>query len=187
MSLLFRMVLAVIIIAYPFVVYFGLLHFQFWQVALFIAVLALLRILLLKNKNNSVLKTGLIGAVLLLCLALLAMMLEASLWLKLSPVALSLLLLFFFASSLFSSKSMIERFAELREKNITPEKKQYMRKLTVVWCVFFVINATISVYTIFLSDKSWMLYNGLISYLLIGTLVVGELLFRHLIVTKRPT
>ncbi|MCB1582393.1 MAG: hypothetical protein R3E90_10885 [Marinicella sp.] len=185
MSLLIRSVLAVIIIAYPFVVYFGLLHFQFWQVALFIVVLALFRILLLKNRPTAILKTGIIGAVVLLFLALLAMALEQALWLKIYPVAISLLLLFFFASSLLTSKSMIERFAELREKNITKEKQHYMRNLTKVWCGFFVINAMVASYTIFQSDKIWMLYNGLISYLLMGGLLIGELFFRHLVVLKR--
>ncbi len=81
---------------------------------------------------------------------------------------------------------MIQRFAEIREKDITPAKQSYMRKLTLVWCGFFVMNALISFYTLwFGSTKLWMLYNGLISYILIGVLVLGELLYRHLAVMKR--
>ena len=185
MVLLIRLFLAVIVIAYPFVVYFGLIHFQFWQVTLFIAVIALIRLAFYSRNNSGMMKTGIVGAFLLLLFSLLAMLLKQQLWLKIYPVAISLTLLYFFAASLQTPKSMIERFAELKEKNISEQKKNYMRKLTLIWCGFFILNALIATYTIFTSSKTWMLYNGLISYVMIGLLITIELLYRHLVVLKK--
>ena len=184
MSLLLRAVLTITLIAYPFIVYYGLLHFKFYQLTLFIAALALLRIWVLRHSSAAVIKSGLYGAIILLVLSLVAFGLEAQIWLKIYPVVINLLLLLLFAQSLFADKSMIQRFAEFKEKNITEQKSKYMRKLTVIWCVFFVINALIATYTLFLSDKAWMLYNGFISYLMIGALILGELIYRHLVVLK---
>lgn len=81
---------------------------------------------------------------------------------------------------------MIQRFAEFKEKNITKAKQDYMKKLTLVWCGFFAINALVSSYTLLLGTlEQWVLYNGLISYILMATLAVGEMAYRHAVVLKR--
>ena len=59
--------------------------------------------------------------------------------------------------------------------------------MTKVWCLFFVFNGVVSIYTVFASLEVWILYNGLISYLLIGGLVASEVAYRHLIVKKCET
>jgi uncharacterized membrane protein len=55
----------------------------------------------------------------------------------------------------------------------------YTRKVTVVWCGFFVVTGTLALATaLWSSDKTWALYNGLIAYLLMGALFAGEWLVR---------
>ena len=186
MMVVIRLLLAVILLAYPLVVYYGLLNFEFWQVALMVISIALIRLLLIKQRSTQLLKIGFIGALILLCFGLLALILDHPVWLKIYPIAISVVLLYAFASSLLTEKSMIQRFAEIREKNITAGKKIYMKKLTLVWCGFFICNAIISAFTLFLgTPEQWVLYNGLISYLLMGVLAVGELAYRHAVVLKR--
>ncbi len=186
MLVLIRLVLAIVVLAYPFVVYYGLSYFEFWQVSLFVMFVALVRMLVLKDQASKLLKVGVFGAAVLFLFGVLALVLSQEVWLKIYPVVISLALCYVFAASLWTEKSMIQRFAEIREKDITPAKGSYMRQLTLVWCGFFVINALISFYTLwFGSTKLWMLYNGLISYILTGALVLGELLYRHLVVMKR--
>ncbi len=188
MKLLIRLILAIIFIAYPFVLYFGLLHFDFWQVSLFIILIALLRLLVLRKQESSVLKIGFFGAIFLLFFSTIAWLLNQEMWLKIYPIAISLTLLYIFASSLWTEKSIIQRFAELREKDINATKQMYMRKLTIIWCWFFIFNALISGYTLFfLSTKHWMLYNGFISYLLMGMLGLGELTYRHWVVMRKTS
>ena len=93
------------------------------------------------------------------------------------PVLVTLCALFFFAQSL-QTVPMIERFARLRHPNLPPEGQIWCRRVTQVWCGFFVINAIIALWTTTQSQAIWTLYNGCISYILMGILFVGEYLLR---------
>lgn len=105
----------------------------------------------------------------------------SSLGLKLYPVIINLSMLIFFASSLRSGPSVIERLARLKEPNLPESGVVYTRKVTILWCVFFILNGAISLATSFASDEVWALYNGLISYILIGLLFCGEYAVRRYI------
>ena len=95
------------------------------------------------------------------------------------PVMVNLGLLMLFSYSLRYPPSMIERFARLTEPNLPNSGVRYTRAVTQIWCVFFFLNACISAWTIYLANlKLWTLYNGLISYVLIGTLLGFERVFR---------
>jgi uncharacterized membrane protein len=74
---------------------------------------------------------------------------------------------------------MIERFARLQEPHLSETAIRYTRQVTIVWCVFFVLNGSIALYTaLFCEMKTWALYNGLIAYVLMGALFAGEYLVR---------
>jgi uncharacterized membrane protein len=55
----------------------------------------------------------------------------------------------------------------------------YLYRLTALWAVFFALNGMTAVWTITVSMEVWTLYNGLISYFIVGALIGGELLFRN--------
>lgn len=117
------------------------------------------------------------AAVLLLALA--AVWANLLLPLKLYPVLINLAMLAAFAYSLMHPPSMIERFARLREPNLPLAAVAYTRRVTQVWCVFFVINGAIAFGTaLWASEAVWSLYTGVISYGLMGLLFVVEFLFR---------
>jgi acyl-CoA synthetase (AMP-forming)/AMP-acid ligase II len=79
---------------------------------------------------------------------------------------------------------MICRIAMIQDKSIhySPGKKQienYCRKITIVWVIFFIFNGNLSVWTIFSgSDILFAVYNGGISYLLMGILFAVEFMVR---------
>jgi acyl-coenzyme A synthetase/AMP-(fatty) acid ligase len=79
---------------------------------------------------------------------------------------------------------MIFRFALLQDKTIkgSPGEKRissYCRKVTVIWCAFFILNEAAAAFTIFFgSDFVWSIYNGGISYILMGILFACEYLVR---------
>jgi uncharacterized membrane protein len=51
--------------------------------------------------------------------------------------------------------------------------------VTRAWCVFFVANGGIALWTaLAASDATWALYNGAIAYVLIGAMLAGEWLLR---------
>lgn len=94
----------------------------------------------------------------------------------------NLVLLVVFGLSLVRGPSVAERIARLQEPDLDARGVAYTRRVTQVWCGFFVLNGCIALATaLWASEQAWALYNGLISYVLIGTLMGGEwLLRRHL-------
>jgi 3-hydroxymyristoyl/3-hydroxydecanoyl-(acyl carrier protein) dehydratase len=87
---------------------------------------------------------------------------------------------------------MIFRFATMQDKSIkgSPGEGQidaYCRKVTLVWCAFFIFNGGIAAWTIFSgSDMLWSVYNGGISYILTGMLFAGEFIVRKMVQKKIP-
>jgi uncharacterized membrane protein len=95
------------------------------------------------------------------------------------PVVMSLAMAGAFAWSLIRPPSLVEIFARLRHPDPPPAAKAYMRKVSLAWTVFLLFNAANAATTVALGDMEWWaLYNGLIAYLLMGALAVGEYLIR---------
>ena len=127
-------------------------------------------------KLNKVARWSMAGAIVLAAIAVWANML---LPLKLYPVLVSCVMLALFGYSLRFPPTMIERLARLRQPNLHPLVVMYMRRVTQIWCVFFVINGSIGLGTaLWASEAVWSLYTGVISYVLMGILFGGELLYR---------
>ena len=125
-------------------------------------------------------------------LGALCLIINSELILQLYPLLMNVLLLAAFGSTLFFPPNMIFRFATLQDKSIKGslnEKrvKAYCRKVTLIWCVFFIFNGSIAAYTIFFgSTLLWSVYNGVISYILIGILFAGEFIVRKIVQKKMP-
>lgn len=114
-----------------------------------------------------------------LLLAALAVWGNALLPLQLYPVLVNLVMLGVFGCSLIAPPSLVERIARLREPDLPAAAIAYTRRVTQVWCVFFVINGLIALATaLFASPAIWSLYNGVIAYGLMGALFGGEYLVR---------
>lgn len=187
MKALIAILMATLVLAYPLVVFYGLQHFELSHVLLVLMILAVARVVMeCMNKKSIIQSTAFWTGLLLLLLVSVTWLMQQTVYLKLYPVAVNLIFFVVFALSLKSDKSMIQRFAEFKEKNITGEKKRYMENLTLVWCGFFIVNGLISAYTVWLASEAvWALYNGLISYLLMGLLFGVELIYRHQVVLKK--
>ncbi|MCR5187609.1 MAG: AMP-binding protein [Treponema sp.] len=120
-------------------------------------------------------------------------------FLKLYSVVISATFLLVFASTLFFGPNIIFRFATLADRKIlgSSYEKQvelYCKKVTIVWCCFFVLNGSAAAITTF-ADKIfglspekareiWAIYNGGISYALMGILFVVEFIIRKLVDRK---
>ncbi|MDR1994336.1 hypothetical protein [Azonexus sp.] len=100
-------------------------------------------------------------------------------WLRAYPVLVSAMGLVIFAGSLWRGRPVIERIARVRHPDLPPQGVRYTRRVTQVWCVFFLCNGSIAAALGLWAPWSWWtLYNGIISYLLIGLLIAGEWLVR---------
>ena len=162
--------------AYPFAVYFGLDVLEPRRLALIIAVVASLRALQVRRVFRGA-DVATLGATALLAAAIAWS--NSEVLLRFYPAVISLGLLASFGLTLRRGPSMIERFARLREPGLGHAGVVYTRRVTQVWCAFFALNAAIAIYTaVAASREAWLLYNGFVSYLLVGALFAGEWLVR---------
>jgi len=100
--------------------------------------------------------------------------------LKTCPVPLAFTFGAIFAYSLLWPPTVIERIARLQHPELPLEANSYLRKVTMAWLGFFLINASILAATAFSgSMRSWTLYNGLISSPATGALFGREFLIRQ--------
>lgn len=167
--------LGVLTLAYPLLVYASLKWFEPRWLALLLLAIALAR---LGGGRRDPLAWAIVAAALLL--ALVAGWLNAMLPIKLYPVLVNALMLLLFGLSLWHPPSMIERIARLQEPDLPAHAIAYTRRVTQVWCGFFVVNGGIALWTALVaSDATWALYNGLVAYLLMGALFAGEWLVRQ--------
>ena len=179
MSAVRNIVLGGATLLYPFAIFFGLGHFEPRWMALILLGVAALR---LRSAQHRVwrLAAG-AAAVLALCTAVG----NAALPLKLYPVLVSAVLLAVFGFSLWHPPTVVERIARLTQPDLPPRGVLYTRQVTRVWCVFFVVNGGIAAATaLWASDQAWALYNGLVSYALMGTLFAGEWLVRQRVMQR---
>lgn len=161
--------LGLLTLAYPLAVYLSIGRLPLQWLALLLLGLALARACLAKQKFWWLTAAG-AG---LLC--------AASLWrsdalaLKLYPVLVNVVLLAVFAFSLWRPPSVVERLARLKEPDLPVSGVRYTRQVTRVWCVFFVCNGAVALYTaLWGSDALWAMYNGAIAYVLMGALMAIE-------------
>lgn len=105
------------------------------------------------------------------------------------PIVVNASMLVAFGATLFGGgASMIEKFARVRRPELDASAVRYTRRVTQVWCAFFAINGTVSAaYALWGSRAQWALYNGVITYLLIGVLIAGEIAWRHAFVLREKT
>ncbi|WP_454831032.1 hypothetical protein [Pseudoxanthomonas wuyuanensis] len=161
-------------LAYPLAVYFALGRFEPRWLALLLFVLALLRAV---AAREAVWLAAAGGAGLL---ALTATIFNQALPLKLYPALVNAVMLAVFAISLRFPPTVIERIARLQDPQLPASGVIYTRRVTQVWCGFFIVNGSLALVTaLWTSDRVWALYNGLIAYGLMGLLFGGEWLIRQ--------
>jgi uncharacterized membrane protein len=106
---------------------------------------------------------------------------------QLYPALVNLALFVLFASSLWRGPSVVERVARLHDPALPPEGVAYTRRVTQVWCVFFVVNGSIAAATaLWASPAAWALYNGGVAYGAMGLLMGGEWLVRRRVRARFP-
>ena len=173
-------------LVYPLAIFFGLRVMEPRYVAILLACALLLR----RFRDAGRLLSGLSRidlAVLtgLLALAAVTALTNSEQLLRFYPAAMSLGMLSLFGLSLITPPSMVERFARISEPNLPPEGVQYTRRVTQVWCVFFVANGAMAAATaVYASRETWALYNGFIAYLLMGALFAGEWIIRRFFLAR---
>ncbi|AJJ10878.1 putative membrane protein [Yersinia rohdei] len=179
LTALLKVLTIVAITAYPLAVWFGLTRWGMQVLAPILLLMFTVRLFVVRSKIKQQLWLGKALALTGIILSLASWGLGKTQWLLFYPVVVNILLLTLFSYSLFRPPSIIERLARLTEPELSPLAVAYTRKVTLVWCVFFVINGTLALATCLYGDMHlWALYNGGLSYLLIGSLMGLEWIIR---------
>ena len=104
--------------------------------------------------------------------------LKARVWFRLYPAVMVALALVLFSVSLFRTP-LVEVFARKMGETLDARGVLYCRKVTRVWVAFLSVHLIVTVATVFLSREIWVFYNGFLSYVLMGSLLLGERLYRR--------
>ncbi|WP_108652854.1 COG4648 family protein [Dongshaea marina] len=180
MRKLLSVLIAILILLYPLAIYFGLTFSSPSKLGVLLAGLFVLRLWVSPNPRLKELKgpmtfVALAGAP----LALYSSISNTPHGFLFYPVVVNAILLLAFAQTLIRPPSMIERFARTMDPDFPDRAIPYTRKVTWIWCCFFICNGSIALYTaLFSSLKTWSLYNGLISYLIMGAIFAIEFAVR---------
>ena len=172
------LLLGLCLLLYPFAVYLGLNYVSPFWLALGLLGLLLSRLVMLRRVLDKM--PWLLPATAFGCLAIAtSLFTDSEIGFKLYPLMVNVAMLVVFAYSILKPPTVIETFARLQDPNLPDHALGYIRKVTLVWCGFFIINASISAYTaLFSSFKIWTIYNGFVAYILIGSLAGVEFIVR---------
>lgn len=193
-----KILLPLLVVLYPALIYFGLRFLDgrtlglsvLAVVAIFFLIVAPLQFVRSSQVEGSdhanVLPPNvLIAGVVATILSLLTIFLDDGDVLLYYPVFINLSFLFLFGQTLYNPPTLIERLAARGGVTLTPQNRRYMRHVTMAWCVFFVFNGAIAFYSAaFASREFWAVYNGLVSYVLIGVMFACEFVIRQFVKRK---
>lgn len=163
-------------LAYPYLVYQGSGTGMSWLAPMIIAGVYLRSAWLAKQQRARIVN-ALIAVVLLLGAYYLQ-----TLTAKLLPVLIQLMLMVLFGRTLLNNAqpSLIERIVRLQYPEFPPVVSHYCRTLTAIWTAFFAGNVLVSiVLALWGSELWWALYNGVIVYVMMAVLAVGEYVYRR--------
>lgn len=171
--------LVVRVVVYPLGVYFALTRLAPRTASLvlggFLGASLVLELVFAKTRTPSVVLPPLF--VVLLSVA--SFFLDDPRFLLAQPVAVSLVMLVAFGSTLLRGPPMIERYARMMVSDLSDEEARYCRSVTWVWCGFFVVNGSLlAVSALFLPLWVWALHAGLVSYVAIGVVLLVEIVVR---------
>lgn len=169
-----------IFLLYPFLIYLGLHEFQPRVIACLLLIAAILRLIANKygEKKEGEMGMSLYWIAAAILVTIFTFVTDIKLGLYLYPPLVNLVFFTFFSISLLHPPTVIERIARHHRPEMPLKAVIYTRRVTQAWCIFFLINGGISVMSLSYSEEWWVLYNGFITYILIGLMLAGEYLIR---------
>ncbi len=170
-------ILAVAFILFPFLIHYGLRHYDPVVFSLLLFLLLVPRTLLTPSENKSG-KVIMLVAITVYCGAIAVF--DSEQLLRYYPVLISLYAALLFFLSLFDKQPLIETFAQMSGKPYPDGARRYMRTLTKLWVLLLVANASVAAYSACCASSDfWLIYNGFISYAIILGFIAAEVVFRQ--------
>ena len=181
-----KLLTGLLLLAWPFLIWLGLAHnSQHWLSPL-MALLLLLRLRQPLRQAGPLQAVTQIVAVVGIVLCIASFLLKTHQLLLFYPVVVNAVMLAVFGGSLRSTLPIVERLARLQDPDLPEKAVRYTRRVTQVWCLFFIFDGCIALLTTLYGDMSlWTAWNGMIAYLLMGALMAGEWLIRRQMIKRK--
>ena len=175
-----RILAGLAVVGYPVAVYAGLTWWSTRAVAAIVLAMVVPSTILKVRRASRDTQIAVLSAPLgVVALVLIALATGDARFILVMPVLVNAVLFITFARTLAGDVSMIERYAQLMEPNLSPPERAHCRQVTQVWCGFFILNgAAAGGLAVFAPTAWWALYTGLLSYGLMGALFVAEFIVR---------
>jgi len=170
LTIITRFFFGIFVVAYPFAVFYALKQ-EIATRFIGLVLLVLVSFSFLRNKNKYIFILGLV-------LSFLVILFNQDVFLKLYPVLMNLGLGCIFALSLRKTPVITQFAQKMQKRPLNTKTIIYTKHATIAWAIFMFVNTVLSFITVFLSDRIWVLYNGFISYILIGIMMLGEYIVR---------
>jgi uncharacterized membrane protein len=179
----------IVFVTYPILVYLGLAYFDARFVGMALVVAAGLRLVASKQVQRSGLTRSLAGGVAVaFVIGAIVAFSNSDVILRFYPVCMNVMMLMLFALTLVNPPTIVERIARVRNPDLPASAVRYTRKVTWVWCGFFVLNGSVALYTsLATSIETWTLYNGMVAYMFMATLFAGEYCVRRVVQRRNRT
>jgi uncharacterized membrane protein len=173
---------AILVIAYPIAVFWGLTHLPARSVSLIVLALMVPGLAWRFRRADRSTFWSMVRLPIAIGLLILGgVITDDRRFVLAMPVLINAVLLIEFGSTLRAGATpMIERFARMQEPELDHAKRAHCRRWTARWCVFFVINGAIAAaLAIGAPLWWWTVYTGAIAYALIGAMFGVEWLERR--------
>ena len=182
-----QLLTGLMLLAWPFLIWFGLTHNSLHWLLPLMALLLFLRFRQTRRQAGPLRVVTQVAAVAGIALCVASYLLKTHQLLLFYPVVVNGVMLAVFGGSLWTSMPIVERLARLREPALPESAVRYTRRVTQVSCAFFRGHGGIAFLTALHGDMAlWTVWNGMIAYLLMGALMAGEWLVRRQVI-KRET
>ena len=158
------------VVAYPFMIFYALQQ----NIAVRFLGLVLLLVVIFSFINTKNKYLFILG----LALCFLIILFNQEIFLKLYPVLMNISVCAIFALSLKTTPLVTQFAKKMRKEPLDTRTLTYTKNVTMAWAIFMFINTIISLITVFLSNEIWVIYNGFISYILIGLMMLVEYFVR---------
>jgi len=176
-----RVLVSIVGLAYPLLVYAGLRFFEPRILAVAAALLLLVHAgsAWRRWRRSDVVRVAAPFVLVAAILAIVAAFNDGRILLFV-PALVNGVMLVAFARTLVHGPSMIETLARLRHPDLLARHAPYLRAVTRLWCGFFALSIAMSLFLALHSTlAAWALYNGVLSYVVMGLLLAGERVYRH--------
>ena len=180
-----QLLTGLLLLAWPFIIWLGLAHNSLHWLLPLMALMLFFRFRQTRRQAGPLRVVTQVVALAGITLCAASYLLKTHQLLLFYPVVVNTVMLAVFGGSLWSAMPIVERLARLREPELPEKAIAYTRRVTQIWCLFFIFNGGIALFTALRGDMAlWTAWNGMIAYLLMGTLMAGEWLVRRRVIKR---